>query len=405
MEKEKKVSVILPNYNNGHYIEKAIKSVLNQTYKNLELIIIDDASNDNSREIINKYSSDERVKIILQNINRHVAYSVNLGFQKADGEYIARIDSDDWWEETKLQKQVEFMEENTECGACFTRIHIVDDESKIADEKFWLLCGLYNQEANKTQKGWAEYFLNVGNCLCNPSVLIRKSALDIIGNYYNIAYVPAQDFEMWTRMIKKFPIYIIEEKLTYYRWTEEENKISGMGEESRQAFFNVHMIVRYNFLSQMDNYDLINLFKDNFINSQACSHEELECEKAFLLEKCVTNSKNINFLGLLQFEKILNSESGLNILEDKYDFNLKSYYKKYRNHNFYDSYDIDNRNRMELNLSEQNERIERLENSLEFIKNELNQNLTELDRIKNSRSWKLTKPLRYLKKMVGIKLR
>ncbi|HUM56787.1 MAG TPA: glycosyltransferase family A protein, partial [Bacillota bacterium] len=91
---EQKVSVVMPNYNGEKHIKQAIDSVLGQTYENLELIIVDDNSSDGSKNIIEAYD-DKRLKKVYSSFNRHVSYTVNLGFAEADGEFIARIDSDD----------------------------------------------------------------------------------------------------------------------------------------------------------------------------------------------------------------------------------------------------------------------------------------------------------------------
>ena len=96
----------------------------------------------------------------------------------------------------------------------------------IANEVHQWVADMFNNVENKTQKEWLQYFFFTGNCLCNPSALIRKSALDKIGNAYNLSYVPAQDFEMWTRLVAKYPVHIMDEKLVKYRWTMEEYKIS-----------------------------------------------------------------------------------------------------------------------------------------------------------------------------------
>ena len=89
-----KVSVVMPNYNGEKYIGEAIKSVLNQSFNDLELIIVDDASTDNSRKIIDSFE-DERIIKLYQHKNRHVAYTTNVGFSRARSQYIARIDSAD----------------------------------------------------------------------------------------------------------------------------------------------------------------------------------------------------------------------------------------------------------------------------------------------------------------------
>lgn len=103
-----KISVITPVYNDSLFLNRTINSVLNQTYKNLELIIIDDNSSDNSLSIIKSFK-DERIKIIHNETNKGAAYSRNIGIKNASGDFIAFLDGDDYWFPTKLEKQLNFM--------------------------------------------------------------------------------------------------------------------------------------------------------------------------------------------------------------------------------------------------------------------------------------------------------
>ena len=100
-----KVSVLLANYNGEKHLHEAIESVLEQTYQDFEFVIIDDASTDSSRKVIENYH-DKRIKKYYAEKNRNIAYSLNLALSMASGEYIARIDSDDVWELNKLETQV-----------------------------------------------------------------------------------------------------------------------------------------------------------------------------------------------------------------------------------------------------------------------------------------------------------
>lgn len=107
------VSIITPSYNSKEFIGETIESVLNQTYKNWEMLIVDDYSTDNSFEIIKKYTQkDSRIKYFKNKKNRGPAISRNIGIEIAKGKYIAFLDSDDFWDKEKLKYQIEFMERN-----------------------------------------------------------------------------------------------------------------------------------------------------------------------------------------------------------------------------------------------------------------------------------------------------
>lgn len=411
-----KVSVVMPNYNGEKYLKESIESVLNQTYNDFEFLIIDDASTDSSKDIIESFN-DSRIVAYYSKKNRNVAYTANIGLKKARGRYIARIDSDDIWELDKLEKQIRFMDNNPQYGVCFTKIHLIDENTVIADKKYEELCSLFNSVENMTQKEWVQHFFYIGNCLCNPSSLIRKSVIDDIG-YYNIAYVPAQDFELWTRVVIKYPIYVLDEKLIKYRWTENENKISGNSNGREFAFLNVYTLVRRNYFNYMTNKEFIKYFSDKFINTLSVSSEELDCEKAQIL--LGRFKEGINILGLEKYEQILRDSSNLDRLEENYGFSLSEYYREYRNPNYYcaslnkiEKLRIENKTiqqekkklmeETKLLIKDNRELIEERQNLVSRLnelnkKSELLQNIVE--DLMNSTSWRLTKPMRILGSLI-----
>ncbi len=126
------VSIITPLYNCEDIIRETIGSVLAQTYPHLELIIVDDVSTDNSREVVKEYvAKDKRIKLIELSENGGAAIARNKGIEVAEGRFIAFLDSDDLWKETKLEKQVNFMLENDYAFTCTDYEQLVDDTKKI----------------------------------------------------------------------------------------------------------------------------------------------------------------------------------------------------------------------------------------------------------------------------------
>ncbi len=110
--KEKAIDIIMPNYNKGEYIDEAIKSVINQTYKNWKLFIIDDNSNDNSLKVIKKFKKNRNIEIILSKKNKGPSFCRNLGLKKSKSKFVAFLDSDDYWVKNKLKSQMNFMLKN-----------------------------------------------------------------------------------------------------------------------------------------------------------------------------------------------------------------------------------------------------------------------------------------------------
>ena len=129
MENNSLVSVITPMHNSGRYILDTIESVKNQTYKNCEMIIIDDCSTDNSVELVKKYiQSDERIKLIRLEENVGVAKARNKGIENSKGRYLAFLDSDDLWLPDKLNKQIKFMQ-SKKVSFCYTACSVIDENS------------------------------------------------------------------------------------------------------------------------------------------------------------------------------------------------------------------------------------------------------------------------------------
>ncbi len=112
MKKQAKVTIIIPNYNSSKYLDNTINSVINQTYDNWQLIIVDDFSDSETKKILEKYNSKNKIKIIYLKENKGAAYCRNLALKMCQSEYVAFLDSDDVWKKNKLEKQLSFMKKN-----------------------------------------------------------------------------------------------------------------------------------------------------------------------------------------------------------------------------------------------------------------------------------------------------
>ena len=333
-----KITIGLPNYNGEKYLDEAIQSVLNQTFQDFELLIADDASNDSSLQIIEKYKEkDNRIRVIQNDRNRHVPFTRNRLLKETSGEYIAWIDSDDVWRSDKLEKQLEYMEDHPDVGVCFSKIVLIDSESKVAGERFSEIQSLFNSVRNKTQEEWIRFFFYQGNCLCNSSSLIRVKALELAGAYYRLAFLPGQDYELWSRMALHSQIFVFDDPMVRYRWTEEEEKISHVTDDGLNPIKNMEMLLRDIYLDEMGDDLFIRTFKEDFKNKASGNKLELEIEKAFILLECAGKATgNINFLGIRRFLDLLDYPGALDVLEKHYGFDLKEFYKRYHVRNFYD---------------------------------------------------------------------
>ena len=124
------VTVYITNFNYGRYIKDSIDSVLNQSFQNFELLIIDDGSTDNSIEIINKYSDNDKIKIIIQD-RIGLNATNNIALKQAKGEFIIRLDADDYFENNALEIMIDIIKSNDDVVLMFPDYHIVDDSNSI----------------------------------------------------------------------------------------------------------------------------------------------------------------------------------------------------------------------------------------------------------------------------------
>lgn len=213
MTKAPKVSVVLPSYKHPLWIAESIESILNQTYTDLELIIVDDGSNDGSAEIIKSYAQkDNRVKFEIFPENKGAVFAFARCMEMTTGQYIALTSSDDIWELDKLEQQVPLLEESNNLGAVFGLPRFIDSKGNELDIK-----SEFRESVNiKNRESWLNYFFKRGNCVCHPSMLIRKSCYDDVG-FYKAPYRSLPDFEMWVRLFNKYEIIVLDKILINFR--------------------------------------------------------------------------------------------------------------------------------------------------------------------------------------------
>jgi glycosyltransferase involved in cell wall biosynthesis len=219
-----KITVVLTSYNHSKYLREAIDSVLNQTFQDFELIIWDDASTDNSWNIISSYT-DPRINTAQSESNSAWSAWIPLLNGKLSSDYIATHHSDDVWEPDKLSEQVSFLNSNPSCGAVFTNVTPIGENGEIFADKKHFYYSIFDQR-NRTRQGWLNRFFYDGNCLCHPSVLMRREALEDAGGYrYGLPQLG--DFDLWIRLCLKYDIYVLPKRLTKFRIRANEANASG----------------------------------------------------------------------------------------------------------------------------------------------------------------------------------
>ncbi|MDR3471216.1 MAG: glycosyltransferase [Devosia sp.] len=209
------VSVILPSFNHERFVAEAISSVLSQSYGNLELIIVDDASQDGSPAII-QGCSDPRIRSFLLTENVGGAAALNAGVREATGAFVAICNSDDIWEPGKLEQQVAIMEAQPGLGACFSDVSWIDEGGEPLDTDQAALLQTFT-ESNRSRQQWMKRLIERGNRLCHSSALVRRQAYTRLGPYCDwLRQVP--DLHMWLRLLAQYEIFVSPERLVRFRW-------------------------------------------------------------------------------------------------------------------------------------------------------------------------------------------
>lgn len=202
-KREKLISIIMPAYNCEKFIEKAVTSVIEQTYKLWELIVIDDGSRDSTVRILKELSNkDDRIRFYINEENQGVSATRNRGISLAKGDWIAFLDSDDMWEETKLQKQME-LAFKTAAEFLFTGSSYINEEGEFYQ-------GIFEVPNQVTYK-----ILRTHNVVSCSSVLIKKKYFENIKMEKDDMH---EDYAVWLRVLKTGIVaYGINEPLLIYR--------------------------------------------------------------------------------------------------------------------------------------------------------------------------------------------
>ncbi len=227
-----KISVIMGVYNaekRKNNLKKAIDSILNQTYNDFEFIICDDGSQDNTLKILAQIiNNDKRVKIIKNEKNKGLTFTLNKCLNVAKGEYIARMDYDDISDITRFEKQVKILDNNIDISIVATCANIIDDNGKWSERK-------YNEYIVKK-----DFLFN--NPVMHPTVMVRKKVFFDVGGYRDNKYtLRVEDYDFFMRTYAKgYKIYTIQQNLLNYREDKDSFKKRKYKYRLNEA------IVRYN---------------------------------------------------------------------------------------------------------------------------------------------------------------
>lgn len=306
MDSQEKVTVLMPVYNGGQYLQEAINSILNQTYHKFKFLIINDGSTDNSDVIIQGFN-DSRIIYIENDRNIGIIKTLNIGIKLITSEYIVRMDADDISLPTRIEKQVSYMDANPDVAASGTSVLLFNDEGK--HQK---LIVNHNFRTIKT-------VLLFYNALLHPTVIMRKCVLSE-GNYqYDENHNTVEDFGLWQNISFKHKLENLPEILVKYRINK-----SGITKNAKK---NVHQ----SDISHMKIYKLVfdylcidssdknlNIYR-LFISGRSFAKEK-EAEKISKLLKSIKLAINDKEFDLKIFETLVCYHFRINCLENRMNY-------------------------------------------------------------------------------------
>ena len=379
-----KVSVILTSFNHGKYIRDSIDSILSQTFTEFELIIWDDASSDDSWEIIGRYG-DPRIKAYRNDETRR--YVANRAIQEvACGEFIAIHHSDDVWERDKLARQVTFLEENPDVGAVFCRTHVIDETGRELEDAGHYYATIFDQP-NRTRFQWLNFFFYHANALCHPSILIRKKCYEECGVYRRgLGQLP--DLEMWIRLCFKYEIHVLPERLVRFRVRSNEANASGNRPETQVRTATEFHLILENYLQIKSAEEMLAIFPE----AEADVHKD-GFEPEFILARLTLQDRALPWARLfglsLLYRLLADPEKALR-LKEIYDFDYRDFIALTGKYQVFPSAEVSQEEvRSQRHLQSLNDALRSTEAQVAELQQRLHAHQQRIFAIESSRSWKL----------------
>ena len=215
------VSVVIPVHNGEKYIKESIDSCLNQTYDNIEIIVVDDNSEDKTLEILKNYG--EKITVLPVEKQNGLGNVINIGIRKSQGKYIAKMDADDFMYPTRIQKQVEYLESNPNCVAIGGQIDIIDENSNITGHREY---AIEDKDIKKNRFLFQPF--------AHPAVTLRKSIVEEIGLYPENMW-KVEDVKFFLILSTKGEFHNLRDTVLKYRMTFKTESQSKMLDHFRKT--------------------------------------------------------------------------------------------------------------------------------------------------------------------------
>ncbi len=380
------LSVIIPCYNGEEYISQAIQSVLDQTHQDFEIIITNDGSKDRSVRRIEAFR-DSRILLYNFDRNRGVAAATNNCIGHARGNYSAILDADNLFLPTKLETQIQFLEEHPKIGAVFTWVQLIDDSGKKLEDMGHPYQTLFEQP-NRTRQEWLSHFFFRNNCLCHPSAMIRKECYETVG-YYDTRLSQLLDFDLWIRLCRQYEIFIIPEALLKFRIHDDDSNLSGqsLGAQSRHDWQASQVLNNYLGISSTD--ELLEIFPEVSRFGPQLDDDLVPYYLAMLAFDGDYTSAKLWALNTLY--GLLGSAAARKRLREAAGFEEIDFIRMTSDP---DVFDLARRVRLQRSRLHKQEKISHQKTHL------IQQQQRRIESIENSWSWKLTRPLRGIQNLV-----
>jgi glycosyltransferase involved in cell wall biosynthesis len=237
------VSVVIKAYNHADYVHQSIESVLTQSFQDFEIVVTDDASTDATPDVIASFT-DPRIRFERFERNRGISAAMNATVARARGEYVAILNSDDFALPGRLEMQVAFLRAHPEIAAVFGRPRGVGEHGEAAagyDGTF----AVPFAGGRATRQAWLRHFFFHGNCLCAPTAMIRRSALET--GHYDPRLTNLQDLDRWIQLLEHHEIHVLPDELTAFRVRAGKRNMSAGRRDTvlRSVFETFQILKRY----------------------------------------------------------------------------------------------------------------------------------------------------------------
>ena len=323
--KKPTVTVLIASYNHEKYVADSLRSVLDQTYQDFEIVIVDDGSTDGTVPEIKKIS-EPRIKQVFLSQNQGIIAAKTKGLSMASGRYIAILNSDDVFLPDKLEKQVALLDSHPEVGAVLTQAQVIDDDGGPFLDHTHFYYDIFTQP-NRTRQEWLHHFFYKGNCLCMPSAMIRRDCYEVIG-YPDKRLHQLPDLDLWVRMCFRYELHILQEKLTLFRVRANEANASGNRPEVHVRSFYEYVKVLRHFLTIDREDELLRIFPE--AEKYLDPYFPLESDTIpFVIAKLAieTNRKINHVFALDTLFQLLGDPSLARKLYDRFRFTYKDFIK------------------------------------------------------------------------------